>query len=74
MHKSVWKAAYLTDSSGYLCGEGQGVGEKRVRKGTLDFFSPEIINLLDFPAVSLIFMNINNIGKIKTIPNFKKVR
>lgn len=37
MHKSVWKATYLSDGSGYLWG-GTGAPKRRVGKGVFDFF------------------------------------
>lgn len=65
MHQSVWEAAYLTDGSGFPWG-GTGVGGKS-KEGGFRFFSPAIINLLDFLTVALIFMNINKI-KSKQFP------
>lgn len=44
MHKSVWKATYLTDDNGNLW-EGTGDWARGVRKGTVD--------LLDFFSVSV---------------------
>ena len=50
MHKSVWKAANLTDGSGCLWG-GKGTWKKVVRNGAFFFF--KLIMLYIFLCVSV---------------------